>query len=195
MQEDILIQISDKIREKRKEGGITLQELADKAKVSKGLVSQIENSRTVPSLPVLVNLIKSLDIDLNDFFSGIVDRGQPAKVVVKHKEDYQVFEKEPVKGFQYRRIISKEINNVPVDIVLLELKKDAKRSSIVKTDAYEYKYVIKGSVQYAINGEKHLLNEGDSIFFDGRLGHKPANVGDSDALILVVYFFIGNEVV
>lgn len=195
MQEDILIQIGDKIREKRKAGGITLQELANQAKVSKGLVSQIENSRTVPSLPVLINLIKSLDIDLNDFFSGIVDRGQPAKVIVKHKDDYQIFEKEPVKGFLYKRIMSKDINNVPIDIVCLELKKDAKRSAIVKTDAYEYKYVIKGSVQYAINGEKHLLNEGDSIFFDGRLGHKPANVGNSDALILVVYFFISNGVV
>ena len=37
---------------------------------------------------------------------------------------------------------------------------------------------------------QYILQEGDSLFFDGRLGHKPANIGNEDALILVVYFFI-----
>ncbi len=50
MQEDILIQISNRLRELRKDKNITLQELADKAGVSKGLISQVENSRTIPSL-------------------------------------------------------------------------------------------------------------------------------------------------
>nr|WP_227256257.1 helix-turn-helix transcriptional regulator [Pedobacter sp. MR2016-19] len=51
--------------------GITVQELADKAEVSKGLISQIENSRTIPSLMVLMDIIKSLEIDLNSFFKDI----------------------------------------------------------------------------------------------------------------------------
>ena len=57
MQEDILIQISTNIKERRREKGITVQELADRAKVSKGLISQIENSRTIPSLIVLIQII------------------------------------------------------------------------------------------------------------------------------------------
>ena len=43
MQEDIIIRISNRLREVRKEKNITLQELADLAGVSKGLISQIEN--------------------------------------------------------------------------------------------------------------------------------------------------------
>ena len=53
MQEDVLIQISIKIKEIRKQKNITIQELANKAGVSKGLISQIKNNRTDPSLPVL----------------------------------------------------------------------------------------------------------------------------------------------
>ena len=71
MQDEILLQISGKIKERRKELGITVQELADKAEVSKGLISQIENSRTIPSLMVLMDIIKSLQIDLNSFFKDI----------------------------------------------------------------------------------------------------------------------------
>ena len=50
MQEDILFQISNKLKEVRKSKGVTLQEIADEAGVTKSLVSQIENSRTIPSL-------------------------------------------------------------------------------------------------------------------------------------------------
>ena len=189
MQEDIIIQISTKIKEKRKAKGITVQELADKAEVSKGLISQIENNRTVPSLLVLINIIRALNLDMNEFFNDINQQTQTARVLIKRKEEYQSFEKENAKGFLYKRVLTRNIKGGPTDFVLLELKQGAKRNQIVKTDAYEYKYVIKGTVEYLINNEKYILETGDSIFFDGRLGHKPSNVGTEDALLLVVYFF------
>ena len=71
MEEDILIQISNRIKERRREKNITVQELAQRANVSKGLISQIENSRTIPSLMVLIEIVKALEIDLNDFFKSI----------------------------------------------------------------------------------------------------------------------------
>jgi transcriptional regulator with XRE-family HTH domain len=53
MQEDIIIQISNRLKEIRKERNITLQELAEKAGITKSMLSQVENSRTIPSLNVL----------------------------------------------------------------------------------------------------------------------------------------------
>lgn len=191
MHEDVIIQISNKIKEKRKEKGITIQELANKAEVSKGLISQIENNRTIPSLLVLVNIIRSLNLDMNEFFKEIGHGRDNARVVIKRKEAYRPFEKETAKGFIYKRIMTRDIRNFPIDIVLLQLKKNARRTAIVKTDAYEYKYIIRGTVEYTINDQKYVLHEGDSLFFDGRAGHRPANTGNKDALILVVYFFLG----
>jgi transcriptional regulator with XRE-family HTH domain len=191
MQEDMLIQISNKIKEVRKQKNITVQELANKADVSKGLISQIENNRTVPSLPVLMNIIHSLNLDMNDFFKDIVaPRKSAAKVIIKKSQDYQVFEKEVAKGFLYKRIMTRNLQSGPADIVLLELKKGAHRGKMVKTEAYEYKYVIKGKVEYLIEDKKYILQEGDSLFFDGRQGHNLANIGSGDAVLLVVYFFI-----
>ena len=193
MTEDIIIQISNKIKEKRKAKGITIQELADKADVSKGLISQIENNRTVPSLLVLINIIRALNLDMNEFFNEIGTEQQSSKVIIKQEAAYQVFEKATAKGFLYKRVLTRSVKNYPVDIVILELKKGARRTQMVKTDAYEYKYIIQGKVEYQIENEKYILNTGDSLFFDGRLGHKPANIGDEDAKILVVYFFLEGD--
>jgi transcriptional regulator with XRE-family HTH domain len=193
MTEDIIIQISNKIKEKRKTKGITIQELADKADVSKGLISQIENNRTVPSLLVLINIIRALNLDMNEFFHEIGQQQQTSRVVIKQEASYQVFEKEAAKGFLYKRVLTRSVKNYPVDIVVLELKKGARRTQMVKTDAYEYKYILQGTVEYQVENEKYILKAGDSLFFDGRLGHKPANIGEDDARILVVYFFLESD--
>ncbi len=97
MQEDIIIQISNKIKEKRKAKGITVQELADKADVSKGLISQIENNRTVPSLLVLVNIIRALNLDMNEFFNDINQNKQAAKVLVIKKTNTRASKKKTPK--------------------------------------------------------------------------------------------------
>ncbi len=189
MQEDILIKISYKIKESRKNKKITVQQLADQSNVSKGLISQIENNRTVPSLPVLMNIIQALQLDLKDFFKDLSHDDQSQQVFVIKAKNYKPFEKETSRGFQYKRIFTHNLNGGPVDFILLTLKKGAVRNKIVHTDAYEYKYVIKGKLSYQIDGREYILDEGDSLFFDGRLGHKPANIGTSEAMMLVMYYF------
>ena len=188
MANEVIIQISSKLKDYRKSKGITLQQLADRAQVSKGLISQIENNRTIPSLLVLINLIRSLGVDLNDFFAD-VEQATESKIVVKRSDEYQPFEKEQSKGFHYKRVMTRNIHNQPTDIVILELAPKATRPFKVKTNAFEYKYIISGSVEYSVGGEKFLLHTGDSIFFDANLPHKPTNIGDTTATMLVMYFF------
>jgi transcriptional regulator with XRE-family HTH domain len=190
MQEDLLIQIGNKIKEVRKAKGITVQALADRAEVSKGLISQIENNRAIPSLPVLMKVILSLQINLPDFFEELRSVSGEAPVLIVKKSDYRTIQKEADKGFEYKRILTRTIAGGSTDIVLLELKKGASRKRLVHTEAFEYKYIIRGSLKYEIDGKDYLLEEGDSIFFDGRLGHRLSNPGTSDTQMLVIYFFI-----
>lgn len=192
MQEDILIQIGTTIKERRREKGITVQELADKASVSKGLISQIENSRTVPSLIVLIQIVKALNIDLNVFFKDIHIKNETLPVLVKRKNEYQYFEKENAIGFHYRRIFTESVKNSTVDIVILELEPNASRP-MVTTEAYEYKYILTGIVKYQFNENVIILNEGDSMLFDGRIPHTPHNLTTQTATMLVVYFFEENK--
>lgn len=191
MEENIILNISNRIKEIRKDKNITVQELADRANVSKGLISQIENNRTVPSLIVLINIIQALDVDMNQFFKDIAPDNSLPPVIIKRKDEYDHFEKEQAIGFLYQRIFTKTIKASTLDIVLLELEPYANRPMVV-TDAFEYKYILSGKVDYIFEDQQYLLSEGDSMLFDGRLPHTPKNPTDQKAIMLIIYIFEQN---
>ncbi|MFC4231359.1 helix-turn-helix domain-containing protein [Parasediminibacterium paludis] len=188
MQEDIIVQITNKLKEVRKDKNITLQELADNAGVSKGMLSQVENNRTIPSLTVFLNIIKSLQIDVNDFFKDINSLPTANKVIFKKKSQNQFFEKENAIGFSYQRLLSTTINDQHLDFVLLTLQPNASRP-MVSTDAYEFKLLLKGKVEYVIGNDTYTMEEGDTLFFDASVLHNPRNIGNEEAILFVAYLF------
>jgi transcriptional regulator with XRE-family HTH domain len=188
MEHEVVVQISNKIKSIRKEKSLTLQDIADRAGVTKGLISQIENSRTIPSLLVLIQIIKALEVDLDLFFNDLGAHGNGAPILVQRKSDYERFEKEPASGYEYSRIFTKKVKQSTVDIVLLEIQPGSSRD-FVQTEAFEYKYIISGKVRYQFTDQEIELEAGDSMLFDGRLAHNPKNEGDTTVQMLVVYFF------
>lgn len=188
MENDVFIQISKRIKSFRREKSITVQELANKAKVSKGFISQIENSRTIPSLMVLIEIIKALEVDLNVFFENIFIDKRPSPILLMRSNEYEYFEKEDAIGFHYNRILTQSVKDATVDIVLLTLDPNSSRP-LVTTDAYEYKYLISGTVQFDFEDQQLEFNQGDSILFNGRIPHSPKNIGTDKAIMLAIYFF------
>ena len=189
MNEELLLLLGDKIKSKRTQKNITLEQLANRAGVSKGLISQIENNRTVPSLPVLFNIIHSLEEDLKTFFEDMHESLGNGNVLVIRKGEEKTFQKESVKGFSYKRILTRSITSQAADVVLLELKKHASRKQLISTDAFECKYMLKGTVEYQVGKETFLLEEGDTLFFNGRTPHRLKNAGNTEAIMLVIYLF------
>lgn len=57
--------IGDKIKAKRREGGLTQSELADKVGISRNYISDLENGRYIPSVKTLSKIASVLGIDLN----------------------------------------------------------------------------------------------------------------------------------
>ncbi len=189
MEGAFLIEVSRRIKLQRIEKRFTVQELADKSGVSKGLISQIENGRSIPSLPVIFSIIQSLELEVSEFFKDL-NLGKTT-ILIQKKRDYEKFEKEAAKGFEYQRILTRSMAGSTMDFVLLELAPDAYREC-VSTEAFEYIYISRGEVEYHINDTSYLLEEGDSIFFDGRLPHVPKNTTDKTCVMLVIYFFNQN---
>ena len=189
MHEELILLLGDKIKSKRTQKNITLEQLANRAGVSKGLISQIENNRTVPSLPVLFNIIHSLEEDLKTFFEDMHESLTNGNVLIVRKGQEKIFQKESIKGFSYKRILTRSIASQATDVVLLELKKNASRKQWISTDAFECKYILKGKVEYQVSKETFVLEEGDTLFFNGRTPHRLKNAGNTEALMLVIYLF------
>ena len=80
------MEIGNKIKELRVLNGLTQEELADRAELSKGFISQLERDLTSPSIATLVDILQVLGTDLKEFFKDSED-----KQVVFHDSDY--FEK------------------------------------------------------------------------------------------------------
>ena len=183
-----MLEISKKIKKRRVEKELTVQELAARSGVTKGMISQIENGRSIPSLPVLFKIIFSLDLAVSDFFADMTRNLTEEPVIVRKKDDYEDFQKEDAVGFFYKRILIQDISDSTIDVVLLTLMPGSVRP-LVQTDAMEFKYIISGNVTYNINGKLYELEAGDSIFFNGMMPHVPQCIGDLPAVMLIVYFF------
>ena len=80
------MEIGQKLKELRVAKGLTQEELADRAELSKGFISQLERDITSPSIATLMDILQCLGTTINDFFSE-----EPEEQVVFHYEDY--FEK------------------------------------------------------------------------------------------------------
>ena len=169
-----------------------LTTLAEQANISKGLLSKIENGRTVPSLPVLLSIIKALEITPEMFFSTL-SYDPPRKYIHRSAKDFMPIKKEEeAQGFNYNFILEKAFENFAIEVVLLEIEPNSKRNKVT-VDAFELKYVVEGQIDYEIEEEIIPLKKGDTLLYDGNLPHVPHNRTEKLAKMLVVYFFYNPE--
>lgn len=187
----LYLRIGKKIREIRQENKTTLVEIATKANVSKSLLSKIENGRTIPSLPVLLQIVKALDTDLNNFFSDISDDISYG-YMHKKAEDYTFYQKEDSEGFSYYSILNESVQNMAFQSSLLRLEPGAKREKVV-TDGFTFIYLIDGDVDYLLDKDVISFKTGDSLFFDGKIPHVPQNNSTKTAILLVIYLLTTNK--
>lgn len=184
MEDHVLLQIGRKIKEIRNSKELTIAFLAKHSGISKGLLSRVENGRTVPSLPVLLSIIKALDIELSMFFEDLSTGS--FSYILQRKEDYKPYHKDNSTGFNYFSILTDSFNGIVFQASLLKLEPGAKRD-LVTTDGYEFIYLIKGEIGYVLDKNKLTMYEGDSLFFDGRIPHLKINNTEEVADILVIY--------
>jgi len=106
--------------------------------------------------------------------------------IMVRKNERKREEKEEAVGFQYQSLIIRIINNLLFETSILTLEKGANRKA-VSSDSSEFLFILKGSIEFLLGQEKLFLSDGDAFFFDGRIPHVPRNVGEGNAVLLVVY--------
>lgn len=67
---DIKLKVGQRIKELRKELGISQEALGNKAEVDRTYVTDVENGRRNVSLEILEKLIKALEVSFTEFFSS-----------------------------------------------------------------------------------------------------------------------------
>lgn len=181
--DDILVNLGKELKRIRKSKNLNLKEVAQKSGVSIGLVSKIENFRTTPSLPVLLKIMQSLEIDLSEL--NLSTNGSETYVLIKNGEGL-VEEREDSMGLEYTFLFSEKIPSCTLRTYIIKVNSGVYREPIA-TDAIEVLYVISGALNYIIEDETVSLQQGDVLFFDGHKPHALHNKAPETAVLFKMY--------
>lgn len=152
------MEIGRKIKELRIQKGLTQEELADRAELSKGFISQLERDLTSPSIATLMDILQVLGSDLKDFFSE-----EPEEQIVFHDADY--FEKvdEEYKNKTEWIIPNAQKNNM--EPIRLTLSPGGSTYPDLPHEGEEFGYVLSGSITIHIGKHTYRAKKGESFYF------------------------------
>ena len=153
------MRIGSKIKELRVLKGLTQEELADRAELSKGFISQLERDLTSPSIATLVDILQCLGTDLKTFFDDTEDD----RVVFK-KEDY--FEKTDT---ELHNVIEWIIPNAQKNImepIRLTLEPGGSTYPDNPHEGEEFGYVLSGSISIIVGNKRYKAKKGESFYFE-----------------------------
>ena len=149
------------LRSARKERKLTLKNVAEKAGISEGFLSQVENEVNSPSLDTLVNICNAIGIRAGDVLK---EAEKQERLVTIRRGDWQDLEL-PASGFATRRFFSPENRRI-IDSSIIAIEPGASipaRKNVKNTQ--EVLCVLKGSVELSHGGEIIRLFEGDSVHY------------------------------
>ncbi|MBN2232644.1 MAG: cupin domain-containing protein [Deltaproteobacteria bacterium] len=182
--------IGEKIRRIRQGRKLTIQQLAEKAGLSKGLISQIENEQVSPPIATLLKIAASLQTDISHFFQ---DSGGQQKVTVIRRDERMVSPRREVAGaanlgYAYEALAyTKNFKHMEPFVVTFEGKPAAEVIRF-SHQGEEFVFVLEGDLEFSSDEETVVLHPGDSLYFDSDLLHGFRGVGDGEARALVVVY-------
>ncbi|WP_417627543.1 helix-turn-helix domain-containing protein [Pararhodobacter aggregans] len=159
--------LGTRIRRRRKQLGLTLQQLCDRAGLSPGFLSQVERGLASPSLGTMAQIADGLDLGLEHFVGGsrpsdaLTRAGQRAQFSVDGSSMGYEALATPFPGSE----LSSYLLHVPPGFV----------SETVAHEGEEILFVLEGEVVQTLGDETFILREGDSLHYSGSTPHAWAN--------------------
>ncbi len=167
-----------KIKELRVAKSMSAKDLALNAKISVGMLSQLENGSTQGSVETLRKIAKVLDTTLAELFT---DESQtPIKCL--DDDSLYVVKKEDRKKISFPDSLYNCELLVPdlqgdIEFVLVKLEPNRTTDEIIPhtKGGEECNYVLKGEIVVTLNDKEFFLKKGDCIRFNPEIPHKIEN--------------------
>lgn len=181
-----LVELAARVRERRKKIGLTLDEVAERSGVAKGILSKVENFRVTPSLPSIIKIAAALEIPLETLFEGLsLDQSETVEVVAK--EDRKEVERDrEYSSIRYYDLAHKRTQR-KMDPFELVIPPEGGRRKPMQHEGEEFLTVLAGRVNLRIGDEEHSLKAGDSVYFNAEVPHCVQNPTKREARVLCVF--------
>ncbi len=157
--------IGQKLRELRVQKNLTQEELADRAELTKGFISQVERNHTSPSINTLIDLLQCLGTDLQTFFSEAPSEEQ----IVFPASDY--FEKIDTELHNKIEWIIPNAQKNMMEPILLTLEPGGSTYPDNPHEGEEFGYVLSGSITLHLGKKQYKAKKGESFYFTPSTSH------------------------
>jgi len=187
-QEDIQVNVGERVKTVREGRNLSLQDISQRTDLDVSLLEQIESGSVAPPLGVVIKLAKALNLKMGYFISGEEDR---AYTIVR-KSDRKVVSRYDSKkgehyGYGYESLAPHKTNRhmEPFLVSLDPAETEEERST---HDGQEFIYVLEGAMEVRLDEEIHILEPGDSIYYDSTVPHLVKCHGEKRTRILAVLY-------
>jgi transcriptional regulator with XRE-family HTH domain len=158
---------------------LTQEELASRADLTKGYISQLENDATSPSIATLKDILDVFGVSMQEFFSEISDEDivydKDARVQATDDDD-KIKVELLVPGAQNREM----------DPVLVTLDPGGEMDEQPFHEGEEFGFVLLGKVQLRLDDRLYMLRKDECFYFTSDKKHSVKNIGRGLARILWV---------
>ena len=162
----------------RQAKGLTQEELASRADLTKGFISQVERNLTSLSVESLLAILDALDEKPSAFFNETFVE----KIVFKVKDRVEL-EKEDVESFQ---ILVPAAQNRLMDPAFVALNPGEKMEEEGPHEGEEFGFVLSGGIELSLGGVTYRLGKGECFYIRASKRHRIANRRKTRAMVLWV---------
>jgi transcriptional regulator with XRE-family HTH domain len=170
------LEIGEKIKALRLASELTQSELAARARLTKGFISQVERDQTSISLDSLSDIMEALGVSISEFFGNL---GQ-SRVVFSPKERVIVQDREIQK---FEILIPGSTNNL-MDPIMVGMAPGESLPTDGPHAGEEFGYVLSGALTLIIGKKVFKLSPRHCFYFEADQSHQFVNRGKVSANFL-----------
>lgn len=172
------LRIGEKIKAMRLASELTQAELADRAKLTKGFISQLENEQTSISVDSLADILHALGVSLSEFFS---DDGDTRAVF--GPDDRVAIERRGVTNFEM--LVPGSTNNI-MDPIMVTLAPGESLEKQGPLPGEQFGYVLDGTATLTLKKKRHTVAANHCFYFRADRPHQIRNDGKTKLHLLWV---------
>lgn len=164
------LRIGEKIKALRLASDLTQTELADRAELTKGFISQLENDQTSIQIDSLANIAEAFGLTLAEFFSDI-----SAPVVFSPVQRVAI----EGKGAQSFELLVPGSTNNMMDPILLALAPGERLDEVEPHPGEQFGFVLQGTATLKYGKKLFNVPKGNCFYFEADKSNQISNEGGS----------------
>jgi transcriptional regulator with XRE-family HTH domain len=171
--------VGERLRELRRERGLSLAEVAEGTGISTSFLSVLETGRSDITLGRLMKLVKFFGTSVEELLpeAPSVDASLVRPLERRHVPS-------PAEGMDVY-LLSPDTGRTMMPL-LVDFAPDAGLAEYASHEGEEFLHVSEGALQVTVNGEAVTLEAGDSFYFSASNPHSLKNVYDGTTRIFAV---------